>query len=69
MARLPPEQLFAVVQRPGLEQNLAIQPSASAAGRRSTGEHHHVLNSPDLAVVGASLDAPPPWGDDASTVL
>ena len=37
-----PEQLFAVVQRPGPRaEPRHSAASASAAGRRSTGEHHH----------------------------
>ena len=59
-------QLFSAL---GLEQNLAIQPpppppQAGAAPASTT----IVLNSPDLAVVGASLDASSAVGDDASTV-
>jgi VWFA-related protein len=54
----------------GLEQNLAIQPPPPPpqAGAAPAGNATIVLNSPDLALAGASLDASSAVGDDASTV-
>jgi VWFA-related protein len=53
----------------GLEQNLAIQPPPlPAQAGASPPNTTIVLNAPDLATVGASLDASSAVGDDASTV-
>ncbi|MGO9094737.1 MAG: VWA domain-containing protein [Bryobacteraceae bacterium] len=59
-------QLFSAL---GLERNLAIQPPPlPAQAGPSPANTTIVLNSPDLADVGAALDASSAVGDDASTV-
>ncbi len=59
------QELFTAL---GLERNLAIQPPPAPGAPAPASTTIALNSSPDLAVVGASLDASVAIGDDASTV-